>query len=401
MWRGSIALLLLFFAAASAAAQSAAAPAQHQRMQIALLELDVGGGLDSSLSQPLSDRLREELFKTGAFTVVERNVMEQVLEEQSLHLAGCTTNDCAVEVGRVLGVGQMVAGSVSRVGIYLTVNARLIDVETSEVTAAESIDCECTLEDLLTHRLHDLAEKLAVAASNPEVYRQLDFTRTPQDTLSSISASEGKENQSRDDLYQAEFPPAVHRAGNKAAVWIEKAGIGAVDSHFGLTMPLGAGHKWVGSLSNGLVIHFPATRQLGWFHPQIQFAGGKIQKEDQGQTNTATITGVYFRFYNMMSGPRAKSGLYTGAGLGMLRRSEFVERPSIDPNSGNSYTTVRGEISLEAFFGSQFDLNWDVGGRKLFTFLEVRAEVSPFGDSPWAFMSVQSGLGWRFKTFAR
>ncbi|MFH0882796.1 MAG: CsgG/HfaB family protein [bacterium] len=402
MRRGWIAFALVYLLVSSAFAQTVDAREDHTRMQIALIELEVSGGLDSSLARPLSDRLRQELFKTGVFKVVERNVMEDVLEEQSLHLAGCTSNECAIEVGRILGVQQIVAGSVSRVGIFLSINARLINVETTEVTAAESIDCDCAIEDVLTHRLRELAVKLAVAVSQPENNQQVkNVDVIPQDTSGSAPPSERKGTKDRDDWYQAEFPPAVHRAGSKAAVWMERSGIAAVGFHFGWTITPVEGAQWVGSLGNGLVIQFPATRQLGWFHPEIQLAGGTMQKEHEGHTNTVTISGVYFRAYRFCPKQRNESGFYWGAGMGLLRRSEQEEQSSTATIQGYSYSSVRGEIGLEVFVGSQFDLDWDVGGRKLFTFLELRTEVTPIGDSPLVRVSVQSGLGWKLDTFTR
>lgn len=399
MWRGWIAGIVGILFAVGAFATPAAAQENHDRMQIALIELEVSGGLDSTLSRPLSDRLRQELFKTGVFTVVERNVMENVLEEQSLHLAGCTSNECAVEVGRILGVQQIVAGSVSRVGIYLSINARLINVETTEVTAAESIDCECTLENVLTSRMREMAVKLALAVTQPNQNTTLD--NISREELDGAEGSGNRSASNRDDEYQPELPPAIHMAGSKAALWMERLGIGAIDLHFGWTVTPNEMNRWVGSLSNGLQVQFPATRNSGWFHPEIQLVGGSVKKELDGVTTTATITGVYFRAYRFSRDPRADNGFYTGGGIGLLSRSE-VE--TITPNmlyTGGTSRNLRGELGLEAFLGSQFDLNVDVGGRKLFTFLELRTEVTPIGDAPLIRISVQTGLGWKLDSFIR
>ena len=39
--------------------------------------------------------------------------MEQILVEQGFQQSGCTTNECMVEVGKLIGVEKIVSGSIS------------------------------------------------------------------------------------------------------------------------------------------------------------------------------------------------------------------------------------------------------------------------------------------------
>ncbi|MCH8024071.1 MAG: PEGA domain-containing protein [Candidatus Marinimicrobia bacterium] len=84
----------------------------------------------------LTDRLRSELVRTGRVTVVERGQMEQVLAEQDFQLSGCTSNDCAVEVGQLLGVTIMLAGSIGKVGSTFSIDLRTIDVQTGRIVSS-------------------------------------------------------------------------------------------------------------------------------------------------------------------------------------------------------------------------------------------------------------------------
>ena len=68
---------------------------EHQ--SIAVLEFE-GRGISAYEAGSLTDRLRSELVKTGAITVVERGRMDRILEEQDFQLTGCTSDECAVEV---------------------------------------------------------------------------------------------------------------------------------------------------------------------------------------------------------------------------------------------------------------------------------------------------------------
>ncbi|MDP8207573.1 MAG: CsgG/HfaB family protein [Candidatus Electryonea clarkiae] len=87
-----------------------------EKFQAAIMDLEIGGGIPGVYQKTLSDRLRLELLNTGRFLVIERNAMEDILVEQGFQLSGCTSDECAVQMGRLLGVDRIVAGSVGRVG---------------------------------------------------------------------------------------------------------------------------------------------------------------------------------------------------------------------------------------------------------------------------------------------
>ena len=115
---------------------------------IAVLDFE-GKGVSANEASALSDRLRNELTQTGKFTVVERDQMEEILGEQGFQQAGFTSDDKLVEAGKLIGVEQMIAGSISKVGNVFTVSARIIGIETATVLKAVSYDHEGKLSDLL------------------------------------------------------------------------------------------------------------------------------------------------------------------------------------------------------------------------------------------------------------
>ncbi|GAB4181322.1 MAG: hypothetical protein Kow00108_18020 [Calditrichia bacterium] len=127
---------------------------------VAVLELDQAG-ITTEESRILTDRLRYELIRTNHFTVLERSKMEEILKEQTFQLSGCTSDECLVEVGRLVGVQFMVGGSVGKIGNLYTVNVRLIDVETATVTRNAVVDYRGTIDGLLTEGLKKAARRLA------------------------------------------------------------------------------------------------------------------------------------------------------------------------------------------------------------------------------------------------
>ena len=120
-----------------------------QTTSIAVIDF-AGNNVPSADAKALTDRLRLELFLTGKFVVLEREKMDAILKEQKFQLTGCTSDACAVEVGQLLVVEQMVAGSVSKVGQTYSVTARLIDVEKGNLISGGMCDLKGDIGDVMT-----------------------------------------------------------------------------------------------------------------------------------------------------------------------------------------------------------------------------------------------------------
>ena len=84
--------------------------------RVALLPLECPD-LPASAITALTETFRNELLKTYAFDVMERDRMDQVAEEWELSVSACTDVTCAIEIGRVLTVDHMVQGTVAKVGV--------------------------------------------------------------------------------------------------------------------------------------------------------------------------------------------------------------------------------------------------------------------------------------------
>lgn len=82
--------------------------------------------IDTAMADAISDRLRIELVKTGMFTVMERGQMEETLTKQGFQKSGCISDACMVEMGQLLGVENMIAGTIEKVSETITINIRLI-----------------------------------------------------------------------------------------------------------------------------------------------------------------------------------------------------------------------------------------------------------------------------------
>ena len=139
--------------------------AQESKINIAVLDLDPTG-IDDENARFLSDRLRAELFKTNHFNVVERDKMNTILQEQGFQQSGCTSLECAVEIGQLLNVEQMVAGTIGKIENIYSINLRLINVEKGTIVKTATRDFNGTLSNVLTLIIPEVAKKLAGTESN-------------------------------------------------------------------------------------------------------------------------------------------------------------------------------------------------------------------------------------------
>lgn len=127
-------------------------PAQEKE-SVAVMDME-GRGISTIEAQTLTDRMRSELVRTGAVMVVERGQMQTILDEQDFQLAGCTSDECAVEIGQLLGVTMMITGSVGKIGSTYTLDLRTIDIETGAIASTMTRNYRGEIDGLLTEIEH-------------------------------------------------------------------------------------------------------------------------------------------------------------------------------------------------------------------------------------------------------
>jgi hypothetical protein len=140
--------------------------AQGKKSTFAVMTIKGSSGISQDEADLLSDRLRAELFKTGAVDVMERDQMQAILKEQGFQQSGaCTNEGCMVEIGQILGVQKLVTGSIGKLGKMHMMNMRVIDIKTAKITVTVSEDVKGDIEDVV-ERLPKVALKLVQPESD-------------------------------------------------------------------------------------------------------------------------------------------------------------------------------------------------------------------------------------------
>lgn len=108
----------------------------------------------------LADALREELLRHGKVLLVNRENLNQVLQELAVGQLGLTDESRAVEVGKALAAGQIVAGHLGALGESAVLMVKRIEVESQKTAALASARSPKGREDQLLDGMEELAREL-------------------------------------------------------------------------------------------------------------------------------------------------------------------------------------------------------------------------------------------------
>ncbi len=144
--------------------------AAQNKIPVAVLEFKASGGITADEASILANRFRGILVNTDKFDVIEREQMHTILKEQDFSMSdNCNSQECAVQIGQLLGVKQMIAGSVGKLGQTWTIDLRLIDVEKGKILQNISKDHKGEIDGLL-----DVMKTIAAAFAGGKTGRSDD-----------------------------------------------------------------------------------------------------------------------------------------------------------------------------------------------------------------------------------
>jgi len=153
---------------------------QDTRPGIAVLPFDNSGsyGQDKenfdALQKGIAGMLISELAANPAARVVEREEIEKLLAEQSLGASGRVTPETAAKIGKLVGARYVVAGTFIDFYGDFRLDARLVNVETSEIVKVESDRMQ---RDHLFDIIRTVAARLMKDANLPPLPRQASEQR--------------------------------------------------------------------------------------------------------------------------------------------------------------------------------------------------------------------------------
>jgi hypothetical protein len=134
----------------------------EEKLKIALLDF-TPENTRQTYARAVRNLFEVSLYKSGRFSILERNKMEIILKEQGFQMSGCTDTSCAVQIGKILSADMVVIGSLNKLGRY-TITAKIIHVRHGRVELADSETAET--EDGIQNAVNALAGRMAGNITN-------------------------------------------------------------------------------------------------------------------------------------------------------------------------------------------------------------------------------------------
>jgi len=169
----SVGLLLLLAGALLPLAAQTQNPAPPRKKRVAVIDFEYGTvrtavsglfGTDIDVGRGICDLLVKRLVQDGSYTVVERRMIDKILAEQNFSTSDRANPATAAQIGKILGLDAIIVGSITQFGAetkgtkvggagggwggfglgglsmkktkaIVTLDARLIDVDTAEILA--------------------------------------------------------------------------------------------------------------------------------------------------------------------------------------------------------------------------------------------------------------------------
>jgi TolB-like protein len=189
-----VALWWVALGVAAVGGLGAQARAQDTRAGLAVLPFDNDGsyGQDrenfDALQGGIAGMLISELAQNPAARVVEREEIQKLLDEQNLSAAGRVDPQSAVKLGKLVGARYVVLGRFIDFYADFRVDARLVNVETSEIVRVER---DQAARDHLYQIIQNVASRLMKDANLPPLGKpasdQRQRRQIPTDALTYYS----------------------------------------------------------------------------------------------------------------------------------------------------------------------------------------------------------------------
>jgi hypothetical protein len=116
-----------------------------ERLSVVVNEMDANG-VSKRVARVVTDHLRVKLIESKRFVIPEREKMEAILSEQAtgVRLGECLSQECALELGRLMHANKMIVGTVSQLNETYSISVRFLDLEsgTAEFSAEEKSHSE-------------------------------------------------------------------------------------------------------------------------------------------------------------------------------------------------------------------------------------------------------------------
>ena len=176
--------------AIAAALFASAAHAQDTRPGIAVWEFESGGSYGEGafdtelLGVGIQQQLATEFAQNQAIRVVERARLREIIAELDLDEEGRVDPSTAAQAGQIVGARYMILGSFMDLSGQMQMNARIVDVETTELLHGLTVrGSRDDLFDMVSELAARVTEEVELPPLSAEVREQREAREIPAEAM--------------------------------------------------------------------------------------------------------------------------------------------------------------------------------------------------------------------------
>ena len=111
----------------------------QSRKVIAVADIESTGINEFQISM-FFNQLESELVQTQYYTVTSRSEVDKILKEQKFQKSGCTDQQCAAEIGKLLNADLMLLAEIvyDEASSFISISLKLVDVLTAKIITAKT-----------------------------------------------------------------------------------------------------------------------------------------------------------------------------------------------------------------------------------------------------------------------
>ena len=113
-------------------------------------------GLQQEDYEMFMELLKSELQNTKALIMVDQNQIDEVILEKNYQNSECKSQDCGIEIGKLIGIKNIIVGSLNQVADTCKIQAQLVNVIEGEI--------EKSVEKTHIGDINEILPKIEIAA---------------------------------------------------------------------------------------------------------------------------------------------------------------------------------------------------------------------------------------------
>ena len=141
----------------------------NNRLRVAVFDPTSSAAIDEEIKVAIREIISSTIVNTGNYDIVERSLLEKVMQEQSFSNSGAVDDNDATEIGKLAGANKVVLSVVTLTGGRNMLSVKMIDVKTASIERQK-------VKVVASADLLEIVEPITLALVDGSTYSNTDAT---------------------------------------------------------------------------------------------------------------------------------------------------------------------------------------------------------------------------------